>query len=185
MGAFLRLQILRASTGSTSYLVQKIPALVSQKAADVLGWQVDSLPFFFLRFYLFIFREKGGEGETEGEKHWCVRNTSIDCVSHAPNQGPGPQPRHVPWLGMKPATLWFPGWHSVHWATPASTDSLLLINSSTLGKSRPRNTRSRSSPWPWCATVQGTGSQKYSVMFWPSRVRFCQRNWHEPLSQSF
>ena len=26
--------------------------------------------FFFLRFYLFIFR--GGEGEKEGEKHHCV-----------------------------------------------------------------------------------------------------------------
>ena len=26
----------------------------------------------FKRFYLFIFREKGGEGEREGEKHRCV-----------------------------------------------------------------------------------------------------------------
>ena len=32
-----------------------------------------SLPFFlFLRFYLFIFRERGREGEREGEKHQCV-----------------------------------------------------------------------------------------------------------------
>ena len=28
--------------------------------------------YFFLRFYLFIFRERGGEGEREGEKHQCV-----------------------------------------------------------------------------------------------------------------
>ena len=28
--------------------------------------------FFFLRFYLFIFREKGRQGEKEGEKHQCV-----------------------------------------------------------------------------------------------------------------
>ena len=28
--------------------------------------------FFFLRFYLFIFRERGREGEREGEKHQCV-----------------------------------------------------------------------------------------------------------------
>ena len=28
--------------------------------------------FYFLRFYLFIFRQKGREGEREGEKHQCV-----------------------------------------------------------------------------------------------------------------
>ena len=27
---------------------------------------------FFLRFYLFTFRERGREGESEGEKHHCV-----------------------------------------------------------------------------------------------------------------
>ena len=34
--------------------------------------QVDT---FFRRFYVFIFREKGGEGEREGEKHQCVVNS--------------------------------------------------------------------------------------------------------------
>ena len=29
------------------------------------------------------------------------------CVSRAPYGGPGSQPRHVPWLGIKPVTLWF------------------------------------------------------------------------------
>ena len=44
----------------------------------------------FLRFYLFIFREKGREGEREGEKHQCV------VASHAaPTGDQGPQPRHV------------------------------------------------------------------------------------------
>ena len=28
--------------------------------------------YFFLRFYLFIFRERGKEGGVEGEKHQCV-----------------------------------------------------------------------------------------------------------------
>ena len=66
------------------------------------------LPFFsFLRFYLFIFRER----EREGEKHQCT-----------PHWGPGPQPRHVPWLGIKPVTFWFAGPHSVHWATPARVE---------------------------------------------------------------
>ena len=49
-----------------------------------------------------------------------------DCLSHSPHRGPGPQPRHVPWLGMEPATLWFTGQHSVHWATPARVRTLLL-----------------------------------------------------------
>ena len=29
------------------------------------------------------------------------------CLSHGPHCGPGPQPRHVPWLGIEPVTLWF------------------------------------------------------------------------------
>ena len=41
------------------------------------------------------------------------------CLWHAPYWGPGPQPRHVPWLGIEPVTLWFASWCSVHWATPA------------------------------------------------------------------
>ena len=28
------------------------------------------------------------------------------CLSCAPYWGPGPQPRHVPWLGLELATLW-------------------------------------------------------------------------------
>ena len=43
------------------------------------------------------------------------------CLSHAPNWGPGLQPRHVPWLGIEPATPCFAGWHSIHWATPTRT----------------------------------------------------------------
>ena len=69
---------------------------------------------FFLRFYLFISRERGWEGEN----HQC-------CLSCAPHQGPGPQPRHVPWLGIKSVTFWFTGWHSIHWATPARAQLLL------------------------------------------------------------
>ena len=41
------------------------------------------------------------------------------CLSHIPYWGPGLQPRHVPWLGVKLATLWFTGLCSIHWATPA------------------------------------------------------------------
>ena len=47
---------------------------------------------FKKRLYLFSFREMG----REGNKHGCLRDTSTDRLSHAPNQGPGSQPRHGP-----------------------------------------------------------------------------------------
>ena len=40
-------------------------------------------------WYLFIFREKGKEGDRKGEKYQLV-------ASHTPHQGLGPQCRHVP-----------------------------------------------------------------------------------------
>ena len=74
--------------------------------------------FFFLKgFYLFIFRERGREGEWETK--------TCGCLSHAPYPGPSPQTRHVPWLGIKPATLWFAGLCSTHWATPARAEGHL------------------------------------------------------------
>ena len=39
--------------------------------------------------------------------------------SSTPSWGPGPQPRHVLWLGIELTNLWFAGQHSVHWGTPA------------------------------------------------------------------
>ena len=48
------------------------------------------------------------------------RETSIcGCLLHAPLLGTWPTTRHVPWLGIESVTLWFTGWHSVHWTTPA------------------------------------------------------------------
>ena len=75
------------------------------------------MSIFLLGFYLFIFREEGSQGE-RGEKHQFV------VASHAPYWGPGPKPRHVPWLGIKPVTFWFTGLYSVHWAIPASAITL-------------------------------------------------------------
>ena len=55
-----------------------------------------------------MFREREGK-KKEGEKHQCV------VASHAPpHQGPGPQPRHVPPLGIEPATFQFTGQCSTH-----------------------------------------------------------------------
>ena len=49
------------------------------------------------------------------------------CLSHAPKWGPGLQPRHVPWLGLKPGTFWFTGWCSIHWAIAARTTIIFLF----------------------------------------------------------
>ena len=51
--------------------------------------------FDFLRFSLFIFRERGREGEKEGEKYQCV------VASHMASTGDlALKPRHMPWLGI-------------------------------------------------------------------------------------
>ena len=70
---------------------------------------------FCYSFYLFIlrfmFRERGREGDREGEKYRCVREKSIGCLSHPPKSGLGPKPRQVPWLGIEPATFHRPALH--------------------------------------------------------------------------
>ena len=81
-----------------SWFVQNISFWVTPLAFSI------SLTFF-LRFYLFIFRERGREGEREGEKHWCARETLIGCLLHTSNWRSGPQLRHVPWLGIEPVTF--------------------------------------------------------------------------------
>ena len=62
--------------------------------------------------YLFLDRGEGREQGTE--------TSTCGCLSHAPYWRPGPQPRHVTWLGIKPVTFRFTGWHSVHWARAPS-----------------------------------------------------------------
>ena len=66
-------------------------------------------------FIYFLERREGREKKKE-------RNIYVQEIYQlvAPNWGPGTYPRHVPWLGIEPATFWFAGWHSIHWATLAS-----------------------------------------------------------------
>ena len=47
------------------------------------------------------------------EKHQSVAS----CMQHHLDWGPKPQPRHMPWLGIEPATFCFAGWCSTNWAT--------------------------------------------------------------------
>ena len=59
--------------------------------------------FYFIIFKDFIYFLTEGKG---GRKRG--RETSIyGWLSHSPYWGPGLQPRQVPWLGIKPATLCF------------------------------------------------------------------------------
>ena len=52
--------------------------MFSHKVGSFFILKVASFSFFFLRFYLFILRERGKEGEKEGEKHQCV---AASCAS--------------------------------------------------------------------------------------------------------
>ena len=72
----------------------------------------------FLKKILFICRERGREGEKEGEKHWCVRDTLISCLLHTPTGDLACNPAHA-LTGNWMATFWFTGQCSIHWATPA------------------------------------------------------------------
>ena len=66
----------------------------------------------FKKYFIYLYFREGKAGRKRG------RETSMcDCLLHAPCWGPGLQPRHVPWLGIEPVTLWFTGPCSVHWAT--------------------------------------------------------------------
>ena len=58
---------------------------------DTLTSSHESEIFFFF-YILFIFREKG----REGEKHWCVRKTLIGCLLHTPSGGLAGNPGMCP-----------------------------------------------------------------------------------------
>ena len=85
----------------------------------------------FFKDFICLFLERGEEKEKERE-----RNIMCGCLLCAPHWGPGPQPRHVPWLGTEPATLWFVGPHSVHWATPATAWPATSYSAATYDQSQ-------------------------------------------------
>ena len=71
--------------------------------------------FFFKDFVLFLDR---GEGRWKEEE----RNISVWFPLVCSPLGTWLQPRHVPWLGIEPATLWFMVRCSIHWATSSRAE---------------------------------------------------------------
>ena len=69
---------------------------------------------FFFKDFIYLFLEKG-EGRVKERERSINMWMPVTCSP----LGAGPQPRHVPWLGIEPATLWFAGQCSIHWAAPA------------------------------------------------------------------
>ena len=89
-------------------------------------------PFlFFLSFIYLFFRERGREGEREGEKHQCV------VAAHmAPAGDLSHNPGMCPDLGIKLVTLWFAA-HAQ--STEAHQPGLHFLIMTILAKSSPKN----------------------------------------------
>ena len=75
----------------------------------------------FYKDFIYLFLETG-----EGRVKESERNIECGCLTGAPYWGPGLLPRHIPWLGIESAILWFTGWCSIHWPTPARALFLFL-----------------------------------------------------------
>ena len=76
---------------------------------------------------IYLFLDRGEGREKKG------RETSMcGCLSHTPYWGPDLKPRQMLSLGIKPATLWFAGGHSIHWATAARAQRAFFKNISKL-----------------------------------------------------
>ena len=55
---------------------------------------------YFLRFYLFIFREE------KGGRKMGTETSMYGCLLSGPYWGPGPQTRHVSWTGNQTSAPW-------------------------------------------------------------------------------
>ena len=77
--------------------------MLAHTCISYLGLSVKAKLFnsFFSFKILFIFRERKRGWKRRRETWVC------GCLLHGPHWGPGLQPRHVPWWGIEPATLWF------------------------------------------------------------------------------
>ena len=79
--------------------------------------------FYFLKGFIYLFLESGDGREKESE-----RNINVWLPLTYPLMGIWTPNKHVPWLGIEPATLCFTGLCSIHWATPARTLFYFSLN---------------------------------------------------------
>ena len=80
--------------------------LVFNYASTVTFLQFSHLAIYlnFFEDFIYLFLER-----TEGRRKERERNINVWLPLTPPNWGPGPKPRHVPWLGIEPTALWFTG----------------------------------------------------------------------------
>lgn len=74
---------------------------------------------------LFFFLRKRGGGK---EYQISMQEWSFSCHLHVSYKGLSPQPKHVPWLGIEPATFPWMGWHLTNWATAAKANTWFLCS---------------------------------------------------------
>ena len=63
----------------------------------------------FKKYFSYLFLEKGSEGEREGEKHQCDRETLISCLSYEPQLGTEPATQACVLTRIEPVTCPFVG----------------------------------------------------------------------------
>ena len=72
----------------TFKLFSKVATPFYFPTSNIWGFQ-----FVLFRFHLFIFRERGREGERKEEKHWCKQKHQLVASHICPNKGQNP---HLP-----------------------------------------------------------------------------------------
>ena len=103
----------------TYRMLRKIVTINLHNSTNSICWTYFAI-FKNLFFFLKAFREGKGGRKRRGKTSMC------GCLSCAPHWGCDLPPRHVLWLGIKPAALRFIGRCPVHWATPARAHLELL-----------------------------------------------------------
>ena len=114
-----------------------IRTVFPRRAKVNLPPQLFSLPYplptcYFFKGFIYSFLDRGAGREKERERkigvwenHWSVAS----CM-HL-NWGPGPQPKHVPWPGIKLVTFCFVGWLPSNYATQIRAAHMFLMKSTT------------------------------------------------------
>ena len=92
--------------------------------SDKLGELFLGGKMFLVSFkdFIYLFLEVGEGGRKRGRE-----TPMCGCLLRTLYLGAGPRPGCLPRVGMELVTLWFPGWRSFHWATPARVEEWGLM----------------------------------------------------------